>query len=496
MAPTETTGQGEAQQEPEAQDPAKYDLTQRMAPFLDRHMLCPIFRFLRDEGMHSADDVTRAELEVLKSTNMIDFQIDLYKLLGEEVPEVLMEKREELVEVLEEQRHFMLPLLEKLEQKEAVDRIQQKDNYSEVCNLLQTEYAIGPNVVDGLFGYAKLQFECGNYQLSCELLKHYGQMVGSKGSERVSDKGLACLWGKAASLILAPPGLSAEDGQQRDGKSQYIQAVDALTQLSELIDNSKVALTRREVLLQKAWLLHWALFAIFRSVGQPQAATPALAEEQRKAHALAQTKILDLFLCEKSLSIISLACPHLFRYVGACLILQKRLKHLVKETVWIIHHESTVIGCYSDPVTRFLLALYTDMDFDLAQRELQQCELVCKGDYFLKHHWGDFEENARLHIFETYCRIHQCINIEMIASKLNMGPEEAELWIVKLIQSAKLDARIDSEKSRVVMSKAPPSVYQQVIEKTKNLSFRSTMLLSNLTAPPPVPAAPTRAPLR
>ena len=33
---------------------------------------------------------------------------------------------------------------------------------------------------------------------------------------------------------------------------------------------------------------------------------------------------------------------------------------------------------------------------------------------------------------------------------------------VKLIQNAKLDARIDSEKSRVVMSKAPPSVYQQV----------------------------------
>mmetsp|Transcript_55344 Transcript_55344/g.111078 ORF Transcript_55344/g.111078 Transcript_55344/m.111078 type:complete len:128 (-) Transcript_55344:142-525(-) len=82
--------------------------------------------------------------------------------------------------------------------------------------------------------------------------------------------------------------------------------------------------------------------------------------------------------------------------------------------------------------------------------------------------------------FRTYCRIHQCINITMIASKLNMPPEEAELWIVKLIQNAKLDARIDSEKSRVVMSKAPPSIYQQVIEKTKNLSFRSTMLLSNL----------------
>merc|ERR1712045_128271 len=120
------------------------------------------------------------------------------------------------------------------------------------------------------------------------------------------------------------------------------------------------------------------------------------------------------------------------------------------------------------------------MDFDEAQMQLQQCAFVCKSDYFLAHHWTEFEENSRLLIFETYCRIHREINIKMIASKLNMEPEDAELWIVKLIQSAKLDARIDSEKSRVVMSKAPPSVYQQVIEKTKNLSRRSTMLLSNL----------------
>lgn len=152
-------------------------------------------------------------------------------------------------------------------------------------------------------------------------------------------------------------------------------------------------------------------------------------------------------------------------------------KHLVKDTVWIIHHENEK---YSDPVTKFLLALYVDMDFDQAQQELKMCAQVLKADYLLHDHWLEFEENARLLIFETYCRVHQCINIEMIATKLNMQAEEAELWIVKLIQSAKLDARIDSEKNRVVMSKAPPSVYQQVIEKTKNLSFRSTMLLSNL----------------
>jgi len=258
----------------------------------------------------------------------------------------------------------------------------------------------------------------------------------------MTSKSVACIWGSIASLLL---------------NREFEDAADNIATLNEFLENAKMG--KREVLLQRTWLTHWTMFAIFKSENVP-------------------TKALDIFLHEKSLSIISISCPHIFRYVSACLILhQKRLRLALKETVWIIQLEQ---GAYSDPITRFLVALYMDLDFDLAQQELQECRKVCKADFFLAHHWEDFEENARLLIFETYCRIHQCINIDMIATRLAMTPAEAELWIVKLIQNAKLDARIDSEKSRVVMSKAPPSVYHQVIEKTKNLSFRSTMLLSNL----------------
>merc|ERR1719473_2214363 len=169
------------------------------------------------------------------------------------------------------------------------------------------------------------------------------------------------------------------------------EAAELILKLDDFLENSKMA--KREVLLQRTWLLHWTLFVIFNVA--PQAKLPDMV-----------MKLLDLFLNEKSLSIISLSCPHLFRYVGACLILHKRLKHLVKDTVWIIHHESgNSSNSYSDPITRFLLALYTDMDFDEAQRELQKCKLVCKGDFFLAEHWAEFEEHARLLIFETYCRI-------------------------------------------------------------------------------------------
>jgi len=320
------------------------------------------------------------------------------------------------------------------------EKLQQVSSFKSVKDLCEG-FNLELEILDDLVRYAKLQFECGIYPLSCELLKHYRTLVSVEESSKTSEI-LSCYWGSLSLFIL---------------NGQHDEASDILKQMDDFFENAS-KMSKREVLLQRTWLLHWTLWCIFKA----DKVNPA---------------VVDMFLSEKSLSIISLSCPHLFRYVGACLILHKRLKNIVRDTVWIVHHEA---GSYADPITRLLLALYTDVDFDEAQRELQKCATVCRGDFFLAQHWPEFEENARLLIFETYCRIHQCINIRMIATKLNMEAEEAELWIVKLIQNAKLDARIDSEKSRVVMSKAPPSVYQQVIEKTKNLSFRSTMLLSNL----------------
>jgi len=417
---------------------AKYDLTAKMTPFLDVHLLFPIVLFAQESGVYKAEGVIQAEFQLLEQTNMIDFAIEKYEALGMEVPSSLQTRRESVMEQFQATREKVLKLLEMLENEDQVKKIPGFQTLEDLC----TDFDIDISSIDDLVHFAKFQYECGNYQISREVLKHYRNMPQSATSaEAITPKHVSCIWGALASALLL-----------RDNE----EATELIFKLDEHLENTKVP--KREVLLHRTWLLHWALPAIF--------------SRDKVEH-----KLLDFFLNEKSLSIISLSCPHLFRYVGAILILQKRLKHLVKDTVQIINLESS---SYSDPVTRFLLALYIEMDYDDAQRGLQKCEQVCKGDFFLNAHWAEFQENARLHVFESYCRIHQCINISMIATKLNMQPEEAELWIVKLIQSAKLDARIDSEKSRVVMTKAPPNVYQQVIEKTKNLAFRSTMLVSNL----------------
>jgi len=418
-----------------AKELAQYDLSSRMMPFLDAHLVITLLNFVGESGIYKPEDVSRGMLKVLSQTYMIDFAIDTYAALGDEPPAELLDRRGEIVKDIETTRNKVWKLLQILEDNDKVKKIPGFKSIEELC----ADFEIEPEVINDLARYAKMQYECGNYQMTREILKHYREMP--QAGEAMSPKYVSCVWGSLASALLS---------------REFDDAIELIFKLDEFLDQSKAP--KRDVLLQRTWLLHWALSAIF------------FVDK-------VEPKLLDFLLNEKSLSIISLSCPHLFRYVGACLILQKRLKHLVKDTVWIIHHEAS---SYSDPVTRFLLALYTEMDYDEAQGELQKCEQVCKGDFFLASHWPEFQENARLHIFESYCRIHQCINIEMIATKLNMQAEEAELWIVKLIQNAKLDARIDSEKSRVVMTKAPPNVYQQVIEKTKNLAFRSSMLVSKL----------------
>ena len=82
----------------------------------------------------------------------------------------------------------------------------------------------------------------------------------------------------------------------------------------------------------------------------------------------------------------------------------------------------------------------------------------------------EFIDNARLMIFETFCRIHQCISIKMLAQKLNMDSENAEKWIVNLIRNAKLDAKIDSQLGHVVMGKF-------YLSHSQNLASRCTKIL-------------------
>ncbi|KAJ1490601.1 PCI domain-containing protein, partial [Baffinella frigidus] len=281
--------------------------------------------------------------------------------------------------------------------------------------------------IEALYRYAKLHFECGNYgQIgAAEMLPVYRMLT----SEPNSDTAIAALWGKLAAAILL---------------EKWDDAVEDLYKLREIIDTKQFS-SHLVQLQQRTWLIHWSLFVYFK----PQVAT----------HPNFRGDVIDLFFSPAYLNTIQTNCPHILRYLTTAVITNPRRRNVPNDNDRRINQERPA---YSDPITEFVECLLVNFDFDSAQEKLRQCEVLLSTDYFLQALKEEFIQNARLFIFETYCRIHQCIDIKMLAEKLNMGQEEAELWIVNLIRNARLDAKIDSEKHHVIMGSTKPSAYQQV----------------------------------
>ncbi|KAL8867664.1 MAG: hypothetical protein Q9198_008434, partial [Flavoplaca austrocitrina] len=147
----------------------------------------------------------------------------------------------------------------------------------------------------------------------------------------------------------------------------------------------------------RTWLIHWTLFPFFN-------------------YEPARDTITEMLFSPSFINTIQTNCPWILRYLAAAVITnrsrtrntgayQKQLKDLVR----VVRQEGYE---YNDPVTEFIKALYVDFDFEEAQKKLGEAEEVLKGDFFLSATADAFVEAARHLISESYCKIHQRIDIK------------------------------------------------------------------------------------
>ena len=374
---------------------------------------------------------------MLKKTFLLDSAANIYTQLnsGSAVPEELTLQRKEVQTQIQRLESLVKPFEPLFQDMNKVNELI-KGNMLNV-SYLSDEYHVEASNVEALFDFAKCQFECGNYSKASGLLFLYSQL----GQQ--SDLLLGCLWGKCAADIL---------------QGDWEVARRTLLALKERLDAVSFV-NPVELLQNRTAFLHVALFVCFNSEG-------------------GLSLWVDLGAVEPYISAISLNAPHLFRYLAFAMVINRKRKSILRDFAQLLARDG---GDYSDPLTRFLVSLQVDFNFDAAQAVLKECEVLLNQDYFLHAHKAEFMENARLFIFETYCRIHKRVDINYLAEKVDMDVVSAEKWVVNLIRN-RLDAKIDSENNTVVMGVHHPSVYHRVIERTKNLSFRSQVLASNLNS--------------
>lgn len=415
---------------------AKFDLTSRMGQYLDRHLIFPLLEFLSAKQIYDENELLQVKLDILSKTNMVDYAIDIRKQLypNEEVPEDMKTRRLNVVHQLQELNDSCEPILSLMTDDELMKKMETMRDSRTVMNLLQDELGCEAKMMESMYKLAKFRYECGNYSLTTSYLYFY-ILVMPTGDKNY----LNVLWGKLASEILL---------------QNWDTALEDLNKLREYIDNSSFG-SPLQSLHQRTWFIHWSLFVFFN-------------------HEKGRDLVIEMFLYRPQyINAIQTMCPHILRYLTTAVIITRSRRSALKDLVKVIQQESYT---YRDPITEFVEHLYVNFDFDGARQKLHECQMVLFNDFFLIAVLDEFVENARLMIFETFCRIHQCISIGMLAEKLNMKPEEAECWIVNLIRNARLDAKIDSKLGHVVMGTQPLSPYQQLIEKIDSLSVRSEAL--------------------
>ena len=390
---------------------SQYDLTHTIAPYLDLHMMFPLIQYLEAKELYLPEDLTHVLIDFLRPTNMVDYTLEIIGNLNEgvdpEVEEELVARRDETVTVLGSLEEACGPLLDLLRNDEELNLLITESNFN--MEFLEQNFGITHETLDSFYRYGKFTYDCGNYQDVIFIMYYYGLL------ETDPDRLFLALWGKVAAEILM---MRTNDN--------VANALKDIQSLQKTIDDRDEASLRNatydlEQLQLRSWLLHWSIFVFYKSpiTEEPEESKTegleVLPASEMNQHLF--SSMIEFWLSQKYLNAIQINCPWLLRYLTAAVIIHKSRRRVLRQIVNVIRQEQYT---YKDPITEFIEDLCINFDFEGAQQKLKECEQVLITDYFLENFKDEFMENARLFIFETYCRIHTKIDTSMLSAKLNM----------------------------------------------------------------------------
>jgi len=476
-----------------------YDLTQTLAKCLDKHMVLPLLDFLQEKKLYDTSDLLRAKIDLASRTKMVDFSAGEYKALHGKEPDNIEESKAKVYAELQEAQTAVGNLLAILnDENHLADQLAKDGLFT--FDHLSSDHGVTRENIDALYTYARLNFECGRYRDAADYLYYYRLL--SRNTPDDVEKSFQALWGKLASEILMV-----------NGDAAYAD----LMALKEAID-SRIHVQPYLQLQQRAWLVTWSLFVFFNIPD-------------------GRVKMIEFMMGDlKLLNAIQASCPHLLRYLTTAVVINRKSlrstsfsKNILKDLSRTLMTERSN---YSDPIIEFLLAVYNEFNFERAHQQLSKCEELLQNDFFLGYSTEEFMEQARLLLFEAYTKIHKSIEIGTLAKVLDLAsphvfpsaeykerkqlqesyanevaaaqaqglpvppqpaalsqplPTPQELGVsvesivegklAELIRLCRVDAKIDAKNQQIRIQADPPSVYQQLLDKTKSIAYRATQLV-------------------
>jgi translation initiation factor 3 subunit E len=429
----------------------KYDLTPRMSPFFDVHMVSPLLDHLSEMSIYSQKVLTKEKIKIVAPTNMIELVEDEYEKFPDDadfqseyaIRKPLFEERKDKIFDLIDNEPESVGLVSAFFADSA--KISELKSSNELnIDFITANHGITFEALESYYKFSKFKYECGMYSDAEDMLGNYLSVTQSSTTSM-----LGALWGRLACRIL---------------QAKWADSLVDLISVKDAIEIRNI--TPIDQLRQRAWLMHWGLFVYLNRGAEGVDA------------------LVDLFSDKAYLQTLENLCPWLLRYLSAAVILSPSKRHTKLRD--LLAEISAMQYQYSDPITLFLGSLFDQFDFDEAQAKLKECQELVKNDFFLQIHASKFMHEARMLICEMYCAINRKLDLTMLAEKLQLTDEEAERWMVDMVRGnsssygPNLDAKIDSSGKQVIISAPARSAYKQVVESSRDLNTRSGILSTNL----------------
>lgn len=425
------------------------DLTPVMAPYLDVHMMSPLLDFLREVNLYDTKDIAKEKIRIFVRTNMIDLVEEEMDSLQDDpitkTPELdkatLAARTDAIFDKIDHEPEAVVKCEEFFKNEELITSLKSGSNLT--LEYVSANHDITVSTLEDYYKYGKFKYDCGMYADAYVMLGNFLSVA-----QMQTPSVLGALWGRLACRIL--------QGLLQDKWDESLQDLNAV---KEAIENRSIPPV--DQLNQRAWLLHWGLFIFLK---QPNGAD-----------------LLFDFFSEKSyLQTLENLCPWLLRYYSCAALLSSKRRNIMRVAVEEIQSISYL---YSDPFTQLVESLYDRFDLDEAQAYLSKCLEVMKQDFFLHIFEEKFLLEVRVSMCEVHCGLNRRVDMTMLSEKMQLSEDEAEKWMVDMVRGASaLDgAKIDSAGKQVIMPVPSKSGYKQIIDRTRELTVRSSILSSNVS---------------